>query len=122
MKDKILIVDDSKFARIILKRSLANGNYTNIVEAATAAEAVEVFEKERPSLTFLDISLPDSDDLDLLSKLLSIDPAAKIVMCSALGQDLIITEALEKGALDFFIKPFDEKQLLDTIAQLLSRE
>lgn len=119
---KILVIDDSRFARVILKRALANGDYTNIVEAATAAEAVAVFKAEQPDLTFLDISLPDSDDLGLLTELLGLKPDAKIVMCSALGQNLIIEDALKKGALDFIIKPFEEKQLLDTTGQLLSQE
>ena len=70
MENKILIVDDAKFARNVLKRSLANGNYTNIVEAVNGKEALELFQTEKPDLTFLDISLPDSDDLGLLEKLL----------------------------------------------------
>lgn len=122
MKNKILIVDDAKFARTVLKKGLLNGNYTNIIEAGTAEEALELFEKEMPELTFLDISLPDSDDLGLLQKLLNIRPEAKIVMCSALGQNLIIRNALDKGAKDFIIKPFEEKQLLEITGKQLLQQ
>ncbi|MDD3369558.1 MAG: response regulator [Lachnospiraceae bacterium] len=113
MTEKILIVDDAKFARNVLKRALANGNYTNTIEAANAKDAMRIFEQEKPDLTFLDISLPDSDDLELLEKLLQINPDAKIVMCSALGQNLVVENAIKRGAKDFVIKPFTEKLLLE---------
>lgn len=119
MDNKILIIDDAKFARNVLRRSLANGNYTNTIEATNAKEAIEVFEKEIPDLTFLDISLPDCEDLTLLGKLLESNPEAKIVMCSALGQNLIIENALKMGAKDFITKPFTEKLLLDITNKLL---
>lgn len=121
MDGKILIVDDARFARKVLKRALANGNYLNVLEAGTAKEAIELFTEDKPDLTFLDISLPDSDDLGLLDKLLAINPEAKIVMCSALGQNLIIENALKKGARDFIIKPFEEKLLLEITYQQLQR-
>lgn len=122
MNDKILIVDDARFARNVLKRVLANGNYTNILEATNAKEAREVFEREQPDLTFLDISLPDNDDLGLLKNLLEINSDARIVMCSALGQNLIIENAVEMGAKEFIIKPFDEKKVLDiTYKQLMCK-
>lgn len=119
MNDKILIVDDAKFARTVLKRTLANGNYTNIIEATNAKDALQLFAEEVPDLTFLDISLPDSDDLGLLEKLLTARPDAKIVMCSALGQNLIIQNALKMGAKDFVIKPFEEKALLEITGKQL---
>ncbi len=122
MNEKILVVDDSKFARVFLKKVLINGNFTNIFEAANAADTIKIFEQEKPDLVFLDISLPDSNDLGLLEKLLKINPDAKIVMCSALGQDLIIEEALKKGAIDFVVKPFEEKQMLETVMKLLHHE
>lgn len=120
MNEKILVVDDSKFARVFMKRVLSNGNYTNIVEAANAAEAIAAFENEKPDLVFLDISLPDSTDLELLEKMRAMNPEAKIVMCSALGQTLIIQDALKKGASDFIVKPFEEKQILDMMIKLFA--
>ncbi|MDD2973076.1 MAG: response regulator [Lachnospiraceae bacterium] len=115
MNEKILIIDDAKFARKVLKHALTDGNYTNIVEATTAKDALEIFEKEQPELTLLDISLPDSDDLGLLEKLLALNPQAKIVICSALGQNLIIENAIKMGAKDFITKPFEEKILLEIV-------
>lgn len=119
MNEKILIVDDAKFARKVLKNALANGNYTNITEAVNAEEALKKFQEEKPELTFLDISLPDSDDLGLLQKLLDINPKGKIVMCSALGQNLIIEKAISMGAKEFITKPFEEKQVLEIVCHHL---
>lgn len=119
MNDKILIVDDAKFARKILRQALANGNYTNVVEAVNAKEALEKFENEKPDLTFLDISLPDSNDLGLLKKLMEINPNGKVVMCSALGQNLIIENAIRLGAKDFITKPFEEKMVLEIVCHQL---
>jgi len=89
------------------------------IEAVNAKEALELFEKEQPDLTFLDISLPDSDDLALLEKLLAMNPKAKIVMCFALGQNLIIENAIKKGAKDFITKPFEEKLVLEIVCNQL---
>lgn len=119
MDKKILIVDDAKFARSVIKRALANGNYCNTVEAVNAKEAENMFQSEKPDLTFLDISLPDCNDLTLMDRLLKIDPAAKIVICSALGQKLIIERAIKNGAKEFLVKPFDEKNLIEIVNKLL---
>ena len=120
MDKKILVVDDAKFARNLVARTLQDGGYTNIVQAGTAADAVEVFEKEQPELVLLDITLPDCNDLSLLKKLLEIKPEAKIVMNSAIGQNLIIADALEIGAADFITKPFDEQHLIEVVSNILS--
>ena len=119
MNDKSLVVDDSKFARMMLIKTLQDGNFNNIVEAASAKETLEVFVKENPALTFLDISLPDSEDLTLLEKLLNINPVANIIMCSALGQQLVVDDALKKGAKSFISKPFDGKNVLDLVVNLV---
>lgn len=119
MDELILIVDDAKFARAFAKRALQNGGYTNIIEAGTAAEAAELFKTRKPALTLLDITLPDNTTLDFLKKLLEIDPEAKIVMNSALGQDLVIMDALEAGAKDFITKPYTEDTFLRVVKNAL---
>lgn len=119
MGDLILVVDDARFARNISKKALQNGGYENIVEVTTAADALAIFQKEKPSLTLLDISLPDNLDLTLLKKLLAIDPKAPIVMCSAIGQEEVVMDALKAGAKDFILKPFDEKQFLKVVNRVL---
>lgn len=119
MENLILVVDDAKFARVVAKRALQNGGYENIIEAKTAAEALELFQERQPDLTLLDITLPDNTDLTLLKKLLQINPKASIVMNSAIGQELIIKDAVKAGAKDFIIKPFEEKQFLETVNKAL---
>lgn len=119
MENLILVVDDAKFARVVTRKALQNGGYDNIVEATTAADALEVFKEKKPDLTVLDITLPDNTDLTLLKKLLEIDPQAKIIINSAIGQELIIMDALKAGAKDFIVKPFDEKDFIQIINKVL---
>lgn len=115
MKDLILVVDDARFARRITKKALQNGGYENIIEAATAADALKAFQEQKPDLTLLDITLPDNLDLTLLKKLMEIDPEASIVMCSAIGQERVVMDALKAGAKDFILKPYDEKQFIKIV-------
>lgn len=121
MENLILVVDDAKFARIVTKKALQNGGYDNIVEAKTAADALKMFQEKKPDLTLLDITLPDNTDLTLLKKLLEIDPDAKIIINSAIGQDLVIMDALKAGAMDFIIKPFDEKKFIQIVNRALEK-
>lgn len=120
MEKLILIVDDARFARNITKRALAAGGYTNVIEAATAAEAIVAFTESKPDLTLLDITLPDNSDLTLLTDMLQAVPEAKIVMVSAIGQEQIISLAISKGAVDFITKPFDEENLISIVRNALS--
>lgn len=122
MEKSILVVDDAKFARTVTKKILANANINNVIEATSAAEAEKLFTTEKPDVTLLDISLPDSQDLGLLEKLLRINPEANIVMCSALGQDLIIRDALKIGAKDFIIKPVDKSLLVTIVNRYLNKQ
>ncbi len=119
MEELILVVDDARFARMITKKALQNGGYENIIEAATAADALRVFQEKKPVLTLLDITLPDNLDLTLLKKLMEIDPKASIIMCSAIGQERVIMEALKSGAKDFILKPYDEKQFIQIVNRVL---
>ena len=122
MEQLILVVDDAKFARNLTKRALIEGGYENIIEAATAKEALKVFLSVNPDLVLLDITLTDSNDLSLLEDMLKARPGAKIIMNSAIGQDLIIADALELGAMDFITKPFDGTELIQTVKAVLEQE
>ncbi len=119
MDHLILVVDDAKFARVIAKKALQNAGYENIIEAKTAKEALELFIEHKPDLTLLDITLPDNTDLTLLKKLLETDPSASIIINSAIGQELIIKDAVKAGAKDFIVKPFEEKQFIKTVNRVL---
>lgn len=120
MENLILIVDDAKFARTVTKKILANANINNVIEATSAREAEKLFTTRKPDVTLLDISLPDSQDLGLLEKLLRINPEANIVICSALGQDLVIKDALKIGAKDFIVKPVDKSLLVTIVNRYLN--
>ena len=111
MEDLILIVDDARFARRIETKALQ--------EAKTAKEALQIFEEQAPELTLLDITLPDNSDLTLLRTMMKIRPEAKIVMNSAIGQELIIQDALKAGARDFITKPFKEKEFIEKIVKVM---
>ncbi len=119
MNDLILVVDDAKFARVLVKRTLLNGGYENIIEAATAAEAFQLFVEREPDLVLLDITLPDNTDLTLLKKMLAERPGAKIIMNTAIGQEMIIIDAIKAGAKDFIVKPFEERVFLNTVTKVL---
>ena len=119
MKEKVLLVDDANFARKVACKSLKNGGFDNVIQATTAKEAMEMFEKENPDLVLLDITLPDNSDLTLLENLLKKRPNAKIIMTSAIGQDLIIEDSLKAGAKAFITKPFTEKDFLENIFNVL---
>ena len=119
MEDLILIVDDARFARRIETKALQDAGFEHIVEAKTAKEALKIFEEQAPELTLLDITLPDNSDLTLLRTMMKIRPEAKIVMNSAIGQELIIKDALKAGARDFITKPFKEKEFIEKIVKVM---
>lgn len=122
MQEVILVVDDSKLARKIAIRALKNRGFDNIAEAATAAEARTVFQETQPDLTLLDITLPDNYDLTLLQALLELKADARIIMVSAIGQELIIQDAKRLGAKGFLTKPYEEDELLETVYRVLEQK
>lgn len=119
MDEHILLVDDAKFARKVAKKVLSNGGFDNVTEAVNAAEAMEIFKNQDFDLVLLDITLPDNSDLTLLENMLKERPEAKIIMTSAIGQDLIIQDALNAGAKAFVTKPFGEKEFLKEVFRVL---
>lgn len=119
MEDLILIVDDARFARRIETKALQDAGFEHIIEAKTAKEALQIFEEQAPELTLLDVTLPDNSDLTLLRTMMKIRPEAKIVMNSAIGQELIIQDALKAGARDFITKPFKEKEFIEKIVKVM---
>ena len=111
----IMIADDAMFMRKVIKRALTQGGYDRFVEACNGREAVEVFKKERPDLILLDITMPEMTGLEVLDAILSCDAAARVIMCSAVGQEPIIAQAIRRGAVDFIVKPFKDEELLKLV-------
>jgi two-component system chemotaxis response regulator CheY len=119
MNDLILIVDDARFARRVERKTLENAGFDNIIEANNAKEALAAFKEKNPALTILDITLPDNTDLTLLKQMLEVRPEAKIIMNSAIGQELIIEDAIAAGAKEFITKPFKEKEFIEKVAKVI---
>ena len=119
MNKRILIVDDSFYMRTMLKNMLTDAGYDVVGEAANGAQALEMATSTNPDLITLDVILPDNTGLDVLKSLRQIQPSAKVVMCSAVGQEVIVTEAIENGALAYIVKPFSEEKVLEIVGAAL---
>ena len=114
-KMKILLVEDLAFSRTRMKVMLEENGYTDILEAATAESALDVFEAEKPDVVILDLILPDRKDLSVLIKMRAIHPEASVAICSAMTQPTVIRQALEMGACEYLVKPVDAEKLLKLI-------
>ena len=119
MPETIMITDDALFMRVTLKNMLTRNGYQVIAEACNGQEAVEKYAALRPDLVTMDITMPVMDGIDACRAIKAADPAAKVVMCTAMGQKNMVIEALQAGAKDFIVKPFEAEQVLDKIKKLI---
>ncbi len=117
---RVLVVDDAAFMRKLLTDALTNGGHEVVGEAGNGVEAVARWQELRPELTTLDITMPEKDGLAALAEIMAIDPSAKIIMCSALGQEGKVLEAVKLGAKDFVVKPFQPPRVLEAVDKALS--
>ena len=115
MNRKVLIVDDAAFMRLMIKNILIGEGYEIAGEASNGEEAVEKFLELKPDLVTMDITMPKMDGLAAVHKIRELDKNARIIMCSALGQQNKVIEAVEAGAKDFVVKPFKPARVLDAI-------
>lgn len=116
---RILVVDDAAFMRKVLTDALTNGGHEVVGEAGNGSDAVTQFQEVRPDLTTLDITMPETDGLEALRKILATDPGAKVIMCSALGAEDKVLEAIKLGAKDFVVKPFQPDRVLEAVSRAL---
>lgn len=119
MSIKILVVDDAIFMRSMIRDIFARGPFVIAGEAENGTEAVRLYRELRPDLTTMDIVMPQMDGIMALKEIIRLDPAAKVVMCSALGQEALIAESIEAGACDFIIKPFQPVRVLKVVQSVL---
>jgi two-component system, chemotaxis family, chemotaxis protein CheY len=117
---RVLVVDDAAFMRKVVSDALAAGGHDVIGQASNGSEAVAQFTALRPELTTLDITMPEKDGLEALSEIMTIDPEARVLMCSALGQESKVIESIKLGAKDFVVKPFQPDRLLEAIGKALA--
>lgn len=116
---KILLVDDAAFMRMMIKDTLSKNGYEELFEAADGMQAVEKYSEISPDLVIMDITMPNMDGLEALKAIKAKDPGATIVMCSAMGQESMVIEAIKSGAKDFIVKPFKPDRILKTVSSIL---
>ena len=119
MDKKILLVDDAAFMRMMIKDTLTKNGYTEILEAGNGEQALSVYAEQKPDLVLMDITMPVMDGLESLRHLKEMDPKASVVMCSAMGQEIMVVEALKLGAKDFIVKPFKPDRIMKTVKSIL---
>ena len=119
MGKKVLIVDDAAFMRMMLKDILTKNGYEVVGEAENGAKAVEKYKEVTPDLVTMDITMPEMDGISALKNSRSIDSNAKVVMCSAMGQQAMVIEAIQAGARDFIVKPFQADRVLEAVKKVI---
>lgn len=119
MKDMILIVEDMPFTRNMIKDTLGRAGYSNIFEVSTAADALAFLSGNQPALIILDITLPDCPDLSLLKTIMSKYPESQVIINSAVTQQLMIDEAKNIGAREYFKKPYDEEKFITVVRAII---
>ena len=119
MKKRILIVDDSFYMRTMLKNMLTDAGYEVVGEAPNGQTALQMASETNPDLITLDVILPDNTGLDVLKGIRKVQPDMKVIIVSAVGQEVIVTEAIENGALAYIVKPFSEDKVLEVVGNAL---
>lgn len=116
---RVLVVDDAAFMRMMLTNMLTKGGHEVVGQAENGKQAIEMYSSLLPDLVTLDITMPEMDGLEALKLIMAQDPNAKIVMCSAMGQQAMVLDAVKSGAKDFIVKPFEDSKILETVAKVV---
>ena len=117
---RVLVVDDAAFMRKMVSDALAKGGHEVVGEASNGVEAIARFQELKPDLMTLDITMPEKDGLAALAEIVAADPSARVVMCSALGQESKVLEAIKLGAKDFVVKPFQPARVIEAVGKALA--
>ncbi len=120
MAHRILVVDDAAFMRMMIKDILTKNGYDVVGEAADGQQAVEKYKELHPDLVTMDITMPEMDGITALKEIKKINPGSKVIMCSAMGQQAMVIDAIQAGAKDFIVKPFQADRVLEAISKTLS--
>ena len=116
----IMIVDDAMFMRTVLKNMVEKGGHTVVSEAGTVDEAVRNYKTlpKKPDVVLMDITMPNKDGIEGVKELIQINPDIKIIMCSAMGQQVMVVDAMKAGARDFLVKPVEEERLNEALHKI----
>ena len=115
MATRVLVVDDAAFMRMMVKDILSKNGYEIVGEAENGMKALEKYQELKPDLVTMDITMPEMDGITAVKEIKKVDPAAKVVMCSAMGQQAMVIEAIQAGARDFIVKRFQADRVLEAI-------
>ena len=115
MAVRVLVVDDAAIMRMMVKDILTKNGYEVVGEAENGMKALEKYQELKPDLTTMDITMPEMDGISAVKEIKKVDPNAKIVMCSAMGQQAMVIEAIQAGARDFIVKPFQPDRVLEAV-------
>lgn len=118
MATRVLITDDALFMRTALKNILTENGFEVVGEAENGAESVEMYASLKPDVVLMDITMPEMDGIEALRAIRAVDPQARVVMCTAMGQKSLVVEAIGAGARDFVVKPFEAQRVVDAINKL----
>ncbi len=116
---KILIVDDAAFMRMMIKDVITKNGFEVAGEAVNGMDAVDKYNELKPDLVLMDITMPEMDGIQALKKIKEGDSDAKVIMCSAMGQQAMVIEAIQSGAKDFIVKPFQPERILEAVQKVL---
>jgi two-component system chemotaxis response regulator CheY len=120
MAMNILIVDDLAFIKMVLRDILEKAGFRVVGEASNGEEAVRLYQDRRPDVVLMDITMPGMDGLTALKRIRGIDPSARVIICSALGQQRLIVQAIQLGAKDFIVKPFQPQRVVSALKKALN--
>lgn len=121
MGKRILVVDDAAFMRMMIKNIVTKHGYEVAGEAENGKQAIQLYAETKPDLVTMDITMPELDGIEGVKAIRAIDPHANIIMCSAMGQQAMVMDAIQAGAKDFIVKPFQQERLLQAVERVLSR-
>ena len=119
---RVLVADDASFMRQMIRDIIEPEGFEVVGEASDGVEVMEMFKELQPDLVMLDIVMPKRSGMDAVRELVALDPQARIVMCSALGQEALVMEAMQAGAKDFIVKPFKPDAVLNTLKKVAEKE
>jgi two-component system, chemotaxis family, chemotaxis protein CheY len=119
MGARILVVDDAQFMRMMLKNILTGAGYEVVGEGENGVQAIEKYKELNPDLVVMDMIMPEMGGIDAVREIVKLDPGAKVLMCSAMGQQALVVEAIQVGARDFIVKPFQPAGVLEAVAKAL---
>jgi two-component system chemotaxis response regulator CheY len=117
----VLIVDDAEFLRMRISKILVSNGH-QVVQADNGLNAVSVYKSARPDVVLMDITMPEMDGLTALKEIRAVDPHARVVMLTALGQDSVVVESIKFGAQDFVVKPFEPERVLAAINKAMASD